>query len=64
MKYFFKILWAVTALAMLISLAGCKKDEAPEGGKDSAVTERDYAASLELNMASFTAKQEVTVKNL
>ncbi len=63
MKYFFKILWAVMALAMLISLAGCKKDEAPEGGKDSAVTERDYAASLELNMASFTAKQEVTVKN-
>lgn len=65
MKTLVKILSLVTALALLTaSFAGCGEDAPKEQGETAAPTEFvDYAAELSLNMGSFTAKQEVTVKN-
>lgn len=47
---------------ILLAFAGCQQETPPETNEQITETV-DYAASVQLNMTSFTAKQEVTVKN-
>ncbi len=59
------ILLSVLTLVIILSAFGCGKKEIPDvgTGEDKSVKTADYAEDLKLNMASFTLKQEVTVKN-
>lgn len=67
MNKLYKVLSVLTLAALLlVTFIGCESDK-PDDGEESAdvgVTDAvDYAASVKLNMSSFTKKQEVTVKN-
>jgi len=55
-RKFSKFLTAVLAVLILVSAAGCRKQNDPADPVD-------YASSVRLDMASATVKQEVTVKN-
>ncbi len=67
MKTLYKVLSIITLISLLIlTVIGCDSDNGGDENEtdgDEIIEAVDYAATVKLNMSSFTKKLEVTVKN-